>query len=80
MAVDSRNRRMSMIGLGSPVPRVLANPAGAQGIGERAQLIYQYYGIALGPPREKSSTAGYPINITAAPPTSDVKSKPWMKL
>lgn len=48
MAVDSRDKRMSMIGLGSPVPRILPNPAGAFADAGRAMLLYLYYGIALG--------------------------------
>jgi len=80
MAVTSRNRRMSLIGFGAPVPMVMANPAGAQGIGERAQLLWLYYGLALNAPSDRSSTAGFPVNVVAAPPTSDVISKPWMQL
>ena len=47
MAVDTRDKRMSMIGLGSPVPSVLPNPDGAIGAADRAQLLWLYSGISL---------------------------------
>ena len=48
MAVDTRDKRFSMMGLGSPVPRVLPNPDGTIGDQDRAMFIYLYHGIALG--------------------------------
>lgn len=43
MAVDSRNRRMSLIGLGSPVPRVLPHPDGAfSTANDRYMLVFLY--------------------------------------
>lgn len=48
MAVDTRDKRMSMIGLASPLPRVLPNPDGsdAENDAERAMYIFMYYGTA----------------------------------
>lgn len=50
MAVDTRNKRMSLLGLGLPVPSVLPNPDGAFGAADRAQLLWLYSGIALQTP------------------------------
>lgn len=36
-----------MIGLGSPVPRLLPNPDAAFGAADRAFLLYLYAGLAL---------------------------------
>lgn len=48
MAVDSRNKRMSLVGFGLPVPRVLPNPDGSLSDGaDRGMLLYLYHGIAL---------------------------------
>lgn len=56
MAVDTRNKRMSMIGLASPVPRVLPNPDGAFTAPDRQQLLYEYSGIANVTPPVGSGT------------------------
>lgn len=48
MAVDTRNRRMSLIGLGSPIPSVLPNPDGTIGAADRIQLLWLYPAYALG--------------------------------
>ena len=45
MAVDSRDKRMSLIGLAAPVPAVLPNPDGAFSQGDRQQLLWGYPGI-----------------------------------
>lgn len=43
MAVTTRNRRMALIGLGSPVPRVLPNPDGSFGnANDRLMLAFLY--------------------------------------
>jgi hypothetical protein len=47
MAVNTRDRRMSMIGIGQPVPSVLPNPDGTIGTQDRAMFIWLYHGIAL---------------------------------
>lgn len=51
MAVDSRNRRMAMIGLGSPVPRVLPSPDGAfDTANDRYMLLFLYPIFSEAPP------------------------------
>lgn len=47
MSVDTRNKRMSLIGIGSPVPSVLPNPDGTIGATDRAHLLWLYAGIVL---------------------------------
>lgn len=48
MAVDTPQKRFSLLGLGSPVPRLLPIPQGSFGAGDRALLIFLYSGIDLG--------------------------------
>jgi len=48
MAVDSRDKRFSIMGLSQPVPSIYANPDGTIGTQDRAQLVFLYSGIALG--------------------------------
>jgi len=50
MAVDSAAKRYSMIGLGSPVPRLMVPPGGSVGEMARRVLLYLYAGIALDAP------------------------------
>lgn len=53
MAIDTRNRRMALIGLGSPVPRVLPHPDGAfNTANDRYMLVFLYpiFGDAPIPP------------------------------
>ena len=50
MAVDSRDKRMSMVALGSPVPAVLPNPDSTIGTQDRAMLAWLYHGLALSAP------------------------------
>lgn len=50
MAVDTRDKRMSMLGLGSPIPRVLPNPDATIGDNDRFMFIYLYHGISLAGP------------------------------
>lgn len=47
MAVDTRDRRFSMIGIAMPVPSMLPNPDGTIGTQDRAMLLWLYAGIAL---------------------------------
>lgn len=51
MAVDTRNKRMSMIGLAQVVPRVIPDPdGGVDTAAERQQHIGLYSGIDAGAP------------------------------
>ncbi len=47
MAVDSRDKRFSMMGLAQPVPSVLPNPDGTVGTQDRAFLAFLYAGLTL---------------------------------
>jgi hypothetical protein len=47
MAVDTRNKRMGMVGLGLPFGRVSPDPDGTVGDPDRAQLLFLYPGVAL---------------------------------
>lgn len=59
MAVDTRNRRMAMIGLGSPVPRVLPHPDGAfDTANDRYMLLFLYPIFAEAPPTPPPSGVG----------------------
>ncbi len=44
MAVDTRSKRMSLIGLGVPVPNVLPNPDTSIGQGDRLHFLQCYSG------------------------------------
>lgn len=49
MAIDTRNRRASCIGLDGPFRSVYPNPDGAISSGaDRQQVAYKYPGIAAG--------------------------------
>ena len=52
MAVDTRDRRFSMLGFGQGwgIPYVLPNPEGSFDVDDRAQLCYLYRGITLATP------------------------------
>ena len=52
LAVDTRDRRFSMLGFGKPfgAPYVLPNPEGGFDVDDRAQLLCLYRGIALSSP------------------------------
>lgn len=47
MSVDTRNKRMSLIGFGSPIPTVLPNPDGSFNNYDRAQLLWLYAGLNI---------------------------------
>lgn len=49
MAVDSRDKRFSMMGLLQPVPSVLPNPDGTIGLPDQNQYAFMYHGIDLDP-------------------------------
>lgn len=72
MAVDTANKRFSLIGFGSPVPRMLPIPDGAFNAADRAMLLYLYHGLALGavvpPPTIAAIVYGpYPIAVAYGP-------------
>ena len=46
MSVDTAQKRYSLLGLGSPVPRLLPIPQGSLGADDRALLIFLYSGLA----------------------------------
>lgn len=48
MAVDTRDKRFSLIGFGSPTPRVLPIADGTFSAADRAMLLYLYHGLTLG--------------------------------
>jgi hypothetical protein len=50
MSLDSRDKRMSMVGVMKPNVRLLKNPSGAVDATSRAMLIFLYSGIGLIPP------------------------------
>jgi hypothetical protein len=53
MAVDTRDKRFSMMGFSLPIPKVLANPDGTIDSADRYQMLYLYSGISLaGAPTE----------------------------
>jgi len=47
MAIDSRDKRFSIIGLSNPIPSNLANPDTAIASSDRALLLFLYAGLAL---------------------------------
>ena len=48
MAIDSRNKRFSMINFLADLPWALPNPDGTIGATDRAMLLNLYAGISLG--------------------------------
>jgi len=70
MAVDTRDKRMAMIGLGSPVPRVLPNPDGSfNSADDRYMLLFLYPIFGVVPPVPPTPTAegasgGIPIDFS----------------
>jgi len=45
VAIDTRDKRFSLVGFGSPVPRILPNPdASFANANDRAMLEYLYHG------------------------------------
>lgn len=50
MAVDTRDKRTALLGIGSPVPSVFPNPAGTIEAADRSQFLYLYSGIAAAEP------------------------------
>jgi hypothetical protein len=50
VAIDTRNRRASVIGYKLPMGRVFPNPDGSLTAPDRQQLTGEYPGIAVGAP------------------------------
>lgn len=50
MAVDTRDKRMSMMGFARATVRLFKNPTGTIAAAARSMLEFLYSGIALGPP------------------------------
>jgi hypothetical protein len=48
VGIDTAQERYSLIGLGSPVPRLLPIPQGSFAADDRALLIFLYSGLSLG--------------------------------
>lgn len=59
MAVDTRNKRMGMIGLGSPVPRILPNPDGSFNLNNDRYMIMFQYPIFPEPPSTGKKKRGH---------------------
>ena len=49
MAVDTRDKRFSMMGLLQPVPSILPNPDGTIDSNDMYQYIFLYHGITIDP-------------------------------
>lgn len=50
MAVDTRDKRFSILGLHQPVPSLTPNPDGTVGTADRAMWLFLYHGIGLSGP------------------------------
>jgi hypothetical protein len=50
MAIDSRDKRFSVIGFGSPVPSALPLPDSTISASDRAMLAWLYFGLSIGAP------------------------------
>lgn len=69
MAVDTAAKRFSLIGFGSPVPRMLPIADGTLSAADRAMLLYLYHGLSLGAVAEAPTIAATvygPTNIAIA--------------
>lgn len=62
MAADTRDKRFSLIGLGSPVPSMLPDPDGTIAAADRAMLLWLYHGIAVA---EEQVAAAYLLTLYA---------------
>jgi len=62
MSVDTRDKRMSLMGFGEPVPFVMANPDGTVSVYDRAQLLWLYAGL----------------NITTIPEVVRYRKRQWI--
>jgi len=50
MAVDSRNKRFSLIGFGIPVPSIFPDPDGDLSVYDMTQYLWLYAGLSTVPP------------------------------
>lgn len=67
MAVDTRDKRFSILGFGRGVFGATPNPDGGFAVAaDRAQISYLYAGIALSAPSEEASE-GIPFSPTFSP-------------
>jgi hypothetical protein len=58
VGIDTAQKRFSLVGLGSPVPRLLPIPQGSFEADDRALLIYLYSGLGAEAPAEAESPSG----------------------
>jgi hypothetical protein len=63
VAIDTRNKRFSLIGFGSPVPAPLPLPDSTISAGDRAMLLWLYFGLALALPEEGVERALLVFNV-----------------
>lgn len=63
MAVDTRDKRFSMLGLASPVRREQKNPTGTIAAVAREMLLFLYAGIALAAPTSYSVSPNHKLII-----------------
>jgi len=70
MSLDTRDKRMSMIGIVKPNVRLFKNPAGVVDATARAMVLFLYSGIPFAPPAifntvwastQANKTVGYRI-------------------
>lgn len=67
MAVDTRDKRFSMIGIGSALFKAMPNPDGGfASAADRQMLAYTYSGIAADAPSDEASE-GIPFSPTFSP-------------
>ena len=75
MAVDTRDKRFSLISFGSPIPNVLPNPDGSFNAADRAMLIFLYHGLALSAPSILTIIGLVSITFTSKQPGLAFTSK-----
>jgi hypothetical protein len=61
--IDTRDKRMSLIGFGLPVPRVLPDPDGDVAVADRPQLLFLYAGLTLELPVEVPDVPVYEADV-----------------
>lgn len=65
MAVDTRDKRASCLGLALSVPSLRPNPDGAMGTADRLVLLFCYAGVAAAAPAAGSV---HPVGFVGANP------------
>lgn len=58
MAVDTRDKRSSVVGITLPVPQVVPNPDASIDAADRQHVAWAYSGIAAAAPAPPASGAG----------------------